>query len=49
MLADEYVDSVPFYVDHEVDEYDENVNKEKDRDLIDYLNRKKFELENSDV
>ncbi len=49
MLADEYVDSVPFYVDHEIDEYDENVNKEKDRDLIDYLNRKKFELENSDA
>ena len=49
MLADEYIDSVPFYVDHEVDEYDENVNKEKDRELIDWLNRKKFELENSDV
>ena len=49
ILADEYVDSVPFYVDHEIDEYDENVNKEKDRELIDYLNRWKFELDNSDV
>ena len=49
LLADEYVDSVPFYVDHEIDEYDENVNKEKDRKLIDYLHRWKLELTDSDV
>ena len=49
LLADEYIDSVPYFVDHDVDEYDENVNKEKDRELIDYLNRWKFEIADSDV
>lgn len=48
-LADEYVDSVPFVVDHGIDEYDENVNKEKDRELIDYLNRNRVELVDNDV
>ena len=49
LLADEYVESVPYYVDHNIDEYDENVNEKKDRELIDYLNRRKFELVGSDV
>ena len=49
LLADEYIDSVPYYVDHSVDEYDENVNEKRDRELIDYLNRWKFELVDSDV
>ena len=49
MLADEYVDSVPYYVDHEVDEYDENVNKAKDRRLIDYLDRREINLSDSDA
>ena len=36
-IAVEYENSVPFYLDNLSDEYDENVNKEKDRELIDYL------------
>ena len=36
-IAFEYENSVPVYLDNLSDEYDENVNKEKDRLLIDYL------------
>ena len=36
-IAYEYEESVPIYLDNLSDEYDENVNKEKDRDLIKYL------------
>ena len=36
-IAYEYKNSVPIYLDNLSDEYDENVNKEKDRLLIDYL------------
>ncbi len=50
LLADEYVDSVPYYVDHSVDEYDENVNKARDRRLIDYLDRRDIvDLTDSDA
>ena len=36
-IAYEYENSVPVYLDNLSDEYDENVNKEKDRLLIEYL------------
>ena len=36
-IAYEYEESVPIYLDNLSDEYDENVNKEKDRELIKYL------------
>ena len=36
-IAFEYENAVPFYLDNLSDEYDENVNKEKDRELIEYL------------
>ena len=36
-IAYEYEESVPIYLDNLSDEYDENVNKDKDRDLIKYL------------
>ena len=36
-IAYEYEDSVPLYLDNLSDEYDENVNKDKDRKLIEYL------------
>ena len=49
LLADEYVDSVPYYVDHSVDEYDENVNKARDRRLIEYLDRHEMDFANSDA
>ena len=44
-IAYEYEDSVPYYVNEFSDEYDENVNKEKDRDLIDYLAERNFDFE----
>ena len=43
-VAYEYQDSVPFYVDEDMLEYDENVNKEKDRKLIERLNEDNFEI-----
>ena len=43
-IAYEYQDSVPFYVDEDMAEYDENVNKEKDRKLIERLNEDNFEI-----
>lgn len=43
-VAYEYQDSVPFYVDEDMAEYDENVNKEKDRKLIERLNEDNFEI-----
>ena len=36
-IAYEYENSVPIYLDNLSDEYDENVNKDKDRLLMDYL------------
>ena len=48
-IAYEYEDSVPFYIDKNEPEYDENVNKEKDRELIDFLNEINFEITNSNV
>ena len=36
-IACEYENSVPIYLDNLSDEYDENVNKDKDRLLMDYL------------
>ena len=48
-IACEYEESVPIYLENLSDEYDENVNKDKDRDLIEYLAEEQhFELlENS--
>ena len=48
-IAYEYEDSVPYYVSEFSDEYDDNVNKDKDRKLIDYLAERHFELTDSDV
>ena len=48
-IAYEYEDSVPYYVSEFSDEYDENVNKEKDRKLIDYLAERRFEIKENDV
>ncbi len=47
-IAYEYENSVP-YLEEISDEYDENVNKEKDRDLIDYLYEKHFEILENEV
>ena len=44
-IAYEYESSVPVYLDNLSDEYDENVNKDKDRELIKYLAEEQhFEL-----
>ena len=48
-IAYEYEDSVPYYVNEFSDEYDENVNKDKDRKLIDYLAERHFEITENDV
>ena len=48
-IAFEYEDSVPLYLEELSDEYDENVNKDKDRKLIDYLAERNFEIIENDI
>ena len=48
-VAFEYQDSVPFYIDENEFEYDENVNKSKDRRLIERLNEDNFEILENEV
>ncbi len=48
-MAYEYEDSVPYYVSEFSDEYDENVNKEKDRQLIEYLSERNFEIAENNI
>ena len=48
-IAFEYEDSVPLYLEELSDEYDENVNKDKDRKLIDYLAESHFEIAENNI
>ena len=48
-IAYEYEGSVPIYLEELSDEYDENVNKEKDRKLIDYLAENHFEIVENNI
>ena len=48
-MAYDYLDSVPFDYNKDSYDYDENVNKRKDRKLIEQLIEKHFLIEENEV